>query len=70
MKNNLQWFFTTVIFFITPFWVWSDQIKTKISADNITIEEAYILRAEGNVFVRHGNNTVRAKALKNLIKKI
>ena len=63
MKFTSKGFLSVIIFLISPFFAWSDQIETQISAD-ATVERDEILIAEGNVVVQHGNNKITAKALK------
>ena len=64
MNNKIIRFFTTLILYLTPFFLLAEQIETQISADTITVERGEILFAEGNVQVQYGNNRIKAKALK------
>ena len=64
MNNKIKRFLATIIFSLLPFLVLSEQIETQISADIINIERGEILYAEGNVQVQHGDNRIKAQALK------
>ena len=64
MCHKVVRFFTTIIFYLIPFFSLADQIETQISADTITVERGEVLFAEGNVLVQYGNNKIKAKALK------
>ena len=56
-------YLSTVILFILPFTVFSEELETQISADTITVERGEVLYAVGNVLVQHGNNKIKANAL-------
>ena len=63
MYIKLKKFLSTIVFAITPFLVWSDQIETEISADAITVERGDVLHAKGNVVFQHGSKKIKAKVL-------
>ena len=63
MRNSLAGFFLTIILSVVPFFLYSQQIETQISADTITVKAGEILQAEGNVVVTYGNNSIKAEAL-------
>ena len=64
MCNKIKRFLTTVIFSLIPVLLLAEQIETQISADTINVDQGGNLFAEGNVLVQHGDNKIRAKALK------
>ena len=48
------------IFMIVPFMLFAQQQETEISADQIFIQHDNILRAQGNVFVKRGDVSIKA----------
>ena len=64
MCNKIISFFTTILFFLIPFFLFAEQIETQISADTITVAKSGVLFAEGNVIVQYGRNKIIAKSLK------
>ena len=63
MNIKLKSFLINFVFIMLPFFVWSDQIETEISADNVIVSPEGILKAEGNLVVQHRTVKVKAEAL-------